>query len=120
MNTAGGVGDRTFEMRIDSDPANLAPARKAVKAPGRPILDRTPDLPDDDVEPVPSARPVPQARPIGRPSGPASGAGQPATPRPPIDRPILPPPPRAMPPVAEPPAGAPQNGKRKPWWRPGG
>jgi serine/threonine-protein kinase RsbW len=33
VNTAGGaVGDQTFEMRIDSDPANLAPARKAVEA----------------------------------------------------------------------------------------
>src|SRR5215213_2523743 len=32
VNTAGGAGDRrTFAVRIDSDPANLAPARKAVE-----------------------------------------------------------------------------------------
>ena len=33
MTTVGGGQlDRTFEMRIDSDPAHLAPARKAVEA----------------------------------------------------------------------------------------
>ena len=32
MNTVGGSGRRTFEMRIDSDPANLASVRKAVEA----------------------------------------------------------------------------------------
>ena len=33
MNQAArGAGDRAFELRIDSDPANLAPARKAVEA----------------------------------------------------------------------------------------
>jgi serine/threonine-protein kinase RsbW len=32
VNTAGGAGDRrTFALRIDSDPANLASARKAVE-----------------------------------------------------------------------------------------
>ena len=33
MNTVGGAGQerRRFELRIDSDPANLAPARKAVE-----------------------------------------------------------------------------------------
>ncbi len=115
-------------------PDNLTPAvrkgtaRKAVKAPARPILDRTPDLSDDDNEPVQSApRSGPQARPIGRPATAARpGAGSTTSPRPQIDRPIMPPAPRPQPPAPrEPPSGQGQStdspqGKRKPWWRPGG
>ncbi|HEV2295943.1 MAG TPA: ATP-binding protein [Tepidisphaeraceae bacterium] len=32
MNTAGGKRERAFELRISSDPANLAAARKAVES----------------------------------------------------------------------------------------
>jgi hypothetical protein len=91
-----------------SRPKAGAPPKKASRPvnrpPSKPILDRTPDLEDDDVQPVQAARPPRVTRPAAPPA-----------PRPGHQDPERPPPPAGE--QQAPPAPPP---KRKPWWRPGG
>ncbi|MCW2668348.1 MAG: hypothetical protein JWO27_245 [Frankiales bacterium] len=94
-----------------------APVKKATRPPTRqpskPILERTPDVPDDDREPLRPAAPAPAERPV--------------TPPPATSRPAVPSPPPTLPgSLPQSPAPAPEPTKqqeprkRKPWWRPGG
>jgi hypothetical protein len=83
------------------------PAKKAIrpasKPASKPILDRTPDLTDDDDEPV---RGPGGLRPVTR------------SPQRPAPQPPVPAQPPAATPAVAPPALP--SAKRKPWWRPGG
>ncbi|MCW2600960.1 MAG: hypothetical protein JWM02_2789 [Frankiales bacterium] len=118
--------------------------RPATKPAARPILDRTPDLDNGDIEPVRggSARPRPAGRAAPpRPAQPSAAptsaptsepkpeptptqaapaqppAAQPTAPQPTAPQPT---PPQPTPPQPTPPAAAQPPAKRKPWWRPGG
>ncbi|MCW2544855.1 MAG: hypothetical protein JWM40_2407 [Frankiales bacterium] len=99
-------------------PEARRPAPKAVAKSARPIVDRTPDVPVDDIEPVRSASP-PRAtpRPLGRPTAATRQAGaayRPDAPRP-IERPSL-----ARPDAPKPRGAREAVPKKKSWWKPGG
>ena len=116
--------------------ASRPPTRGPSKAPAKPILERTPDVPDDDIEPVrsvpPRARPASRPAPPPRPAETVTRAAPPAAPAPPAPAlrppaattsglPSPPAPPPASPPAAPPPPREPEpEAKRRPWWRPGG
>jgi hypothetical protein len=108
-----------------------APVKKATRPPTRqpakPILERTPDVPDDDNEPLRSERPGQAQRPI---TPPPPATARPSVPSPPPTLPgSLPQSPPQSPgatPIqvkADVKADVKANKeprKRKPWWRPGG
>jgi hypothetical protein len=107
--------------RVAKPPTRTAappPIKKSTRPPtkpaNKPILERTPDVPEDDHEPIRSQPPRPRPMPVtprSAPPPPPPSTPPPGTPAPPT-RPVPPVSPLDLTP-AEPP-------KRKPWWRPGG
>jgi hypothetical protein len=106
------------QMVPSRPPESRRPAPKAAAKATRPLVERTPDLPVDDIEPVRGAPQRSAPRPLGRPTAASRQAGaayRPDAPRP-IERPSL----------ARPDAPKPRGGVREPvqkkksWWKPSG